>query len=221
VSVGTTGASTGEAPTTSERRRSRLVWWVGAGIAVILVAAAGFAWLRRAGAAPQYGIVIDSAQPAADFTLDSSLGRPVALSEFRGQPVLLYFGYTTCPDVCPTTLADLRLALQELGEDRDKVQVLFVSVDPERDTVERLAAYLPYFDPSFIGLTGPLAEIEAIASRFGVFFQKNTANSAAQYLVDHTSAVLLLDADGALRLMFPYGTTGKQLASDIRIFIRS
>lgn len=216
-----TGANKGEAPPISARRRGRLVWWSVAGLAVILLAAAGLSWLGRATAAPQYGIVIDSQEPAADFTLDSSLGRPVSLSEFRGAPVLLYFGYTTCPDVCPTTLADLRTALQELGEDRDKVQVLFVSVDPERDTVERLAAYLPYFDSSFIGLTGPLAEIEAIASRFGVFFQKNTANSAAQYLVDHTSAVLLLDSDGSLRLMFPYGTTGKQLASDTRLYIRS
>jgi protein SCO1/2 len=220
VSVGTTGANPEEAPAAPVRKRRGLVWWLCGVLALILLIAAGFRWLRQATAAPQYGIVIDPT-PAADFTLDSSLGRPVTLSEFRGQPVLLYFGYTTCPDVCPTTLADLRIALQELGDDREEVQVLFVSVDPERDTAERLRDYLPYFDPSFIGLTGPLPEIEAIASRFGVFFQKNTANSAAQYLVDHTSAVLLLDADGALRLMFPYGTTGQQLASDTRLFIRS
>jgi protein SCO1/2 len=221
VSVGITGAPKGEVPPAPVRRRGRLAWGLVGGLALILLVAGGLSWLGRTTAKPQYGIVIDATAPAADFTLDSSLGRPVSLSEFHGQPVLLYFGYTTCPDVCPTTLADLRLALQELGDDRDKVQVLFVSVDPERDTAERLGQYLPYFDPSFIGLTGPLPEIEAIASRFGVFFQKNAANSAAQYLVDHTSAVLLLDADGALRLMFPYGTTGPQLASDTRLFIRS
>ena len=170
--------------------------------------------------APQYGIVIDAAQPAQDFTLQGSNGRPVTLSEFRGKPVLLYFGYTTCPDVCPTTLADLRMAMQELGSDKDKVQVLFVTVDPERDTAERLAAYLQYFDPSFVGLTGSVAEIEAIASRFGVFFKKNFTKSAADYLMDHTSAVLLVDADGKLRLMFPYGTTGQQLAGDTRLFMR-
>ena len=221
MSVGIAGPNTGEAPPAPVRGRRRLAWFLVGAVALILLIAAGFNWLRGATAAPQYGIVIDAAEPAADFTLDSSLGRPVTLSEFRGQPVLLYFGYTTCPDVCPTTLTDLRLALQELGDERDKVQVLFVSVDPERDTAERLGQYLPYFDSSIIGLTGPLPEIEAIASRFGVFFQKNTANSAAQYLVDHTSAVLLLDADGVLRLMFPYGTTGQQLASDTRMFIRS
>jgi protein SCO1/2 len=183
------------------------------------VALLGWRWWAG-GRAPQYGIVIDSTIPAEDFTLPSSLGRPVALSEFRGEPVLIYFGYTTCPDVCPTTLADLRMAMQELGDDADKVQVLFVSVDPERDTAERLQAYLQYFDPRFIGLTGQPAEIEAIASRFGVYFAKNETNSAADYLVDHTSAVLLLDADGKLRLMFPYGTTGKQLAADTKLFLR-
>lgn len=171
--------------------------------------------------APEYGIAIGAAQPAEDFTLQGSNGGPVTLSEFRGKPVLLYFGYTTCPDVCPTTLSDLRTALQELGSAKDKVQVLFVTVDPERDTAERLATYLQYFDPSIIGLTGSLPDIEAIASRFGVIFKKNTTvTSAADYLVDHTSAVLLLDADGTLRLMFPYGTTGQQLASDTKLYMR-
>lgn len=219
MSVGITGAATGEPPPPTVRQRRRFVWWlVAAGVA--LLALIGLWLWSQSRAAPRYGIVIDSTSAAADFRLDSSLGRPVALSEFLGKPVLLYFGYTTCPDVCPTTLADLRLALQALGDDRDRVQVLFISVDPERDTAQRLADYLPYFDPSFIGLTGPLEEIEAIASRFGVFFQKNTAKSAANYLVDHTSAVLLVDKDGVIREMFPYGTTGEQLASDIRLFIR-
>jgi protein SCO1/2 len=190
-----------------------------AGLLLLGVALLSWRWwsLNRA---PQFGIVIDSVQAAQDFTLVGSNDRPVTLSEFRGKPVLLYFGYTTCPDACPTTLADLRMAMQELGSDKDQVQVLFVSVDPERDTAERLAAYLKYFDPSFIGLTGSVADIEAIASRYGVFFQKDTTKSAADYLMDHTSAVLLLDADGKLRLMFPYGTTGPQMASDTKLFIR-
>jgi protein SCO1/2 len=179
---------------------------------------AGWRWYTQS-RTPQYGIVIDAVAPVEDFTLDGSIGRQVSLAEFRGKPVLLYFGYTTCPDVCPTTLADLRIAMQELGPDQDTVQVLFVSVDPERDTAERLQAYLQYFNPSFIGLTGPLRDIEAIASRFGVYFAKNEANSAADYLVDHTSAVLLVDADGKLRLMFPYGTTGQQLAQDTKLYI--
>jgi protein SCO1/2 len=208
-----------ELPPSAERRRIRWPLWIGGALAVLALAFLAWRLWGPAGA-PQYGIVVDAAEPAEDFTLDGSIGRPVSLSEFRGKPLLLYFGYTTCPDVCPTTLADLRNAMQQLGADRDKVQVLFVSVDPERDTAERLGAYLPYFDPSFVGLTGPVADIEAIASRFGVMFRKNEANSAADYLVDHTSAVLLLDADGRLRLMFPYGTTGEQIAADTKLFLR-
>jgi protein SCO1/2 len=198
-------------------RRSRWPWWV-LGLVLLGVVLAGWRWYAQS-RTPQYGIVIDAVAPVEDFTLAGSIGRPVSLAEFRGKPVLLYFGYTTCPDVCPTTLADLRIAMQELGGAQDKVQVLFVSVDPERDTAERLQAYLQYFNPSFVGLTGPLRDIEAIASRFGVYFAKNDANSAADYLVDHTSAVLLVDADGKLRLMFPYGTTGQQLAHDTKLYI--
>lgn len=217
MSVGWTGEATGAASANPVRRRSRWLYWVAA-LVLLGAALAGWRWYTLS-RTPQHGIVIDAAEPAQDFTLAGSNGRPVSLAEFRGRPVLLYFGYTTCPDVCPTTLADLRMAMQELGSDQDKVQVLFVSVDPERDTPERLRAYLQYFNPNFIGLTGSLGEIEAIASRFGVYFAKNTANSAADYLVDHTSAVLLLDAEGRLRLMFPYGTTGKQLAGDTRLYL--
>jgi protein SCO1 len=218
VSAGVAGEATGGVTPTPGRQRSRWPWLVAA-LVLLGVALLGWRWwtLSRM---PQYGIAIDSVEPAQDFTLDASTGRPVSLSEFRGKPVLLYFGYTTCPDVCPTTLTDLRLAMQELGSEQESVQVLFVSVDPERDTADRLAAYLQYFNPGFIGLTGSVADIEAIASRFGVFFKKNKAESAADYLVDHTSAVLLLDADGKLRLMFPYGTTGEQLASDTRLYLR-
>ena len=222
MSAGTSGVTVAKSSSPAKRRRSPIIWWVIAGVVFIVLAA--LRGLLQVSPAPQYGIPVNStgsaAAPAADFTLDSTLGRPVSLSEFQGRPVLLYFGYTTCPDVCPTTLGDLRAAVQALGSDADKVQVLFVSVDPERDTVDRLQTYLGAFDPAFVGLTGPVAEIEKIASRFGVYFQKSSVPSAAGYLMDHTSAVLLLDAGGALRLMFPYGTTGEQIAADARLFIR-
>lgn len=215
-----TGSTSGETPLTPVRWYSRWVWWLVAGVAAALLAFAGLRVWLQANASPRYGIVVDSATPATNFTLDSTLGHPVALSDFRGKPVLLYFGYTSCPDICPTTLADLRMAMQSLGNDSSKVQVLFVSVDPERDTIERLGAFLPYFDPSFVGLSGALADIESIASRFGVFFQKDVKSSATDYLIDHTSAVLLLDSEGKLRLMFPYGTTGEQIASDTKLFMQ-
>ena len=231
MSLGTSAAGVNENPARPPQRRSSKIWWVAAGIVLLALAAlrgvmpsSHTSTPSRTNPSPQYGIAVNSSggavAPAADFTLDSTLGRPLALSELRGRPVLLYFGYTTCPDICPTTLADLRMARSALGKDGDKVQVLFVSVDPERDTVDRLNTYLGAFDPAFIGLTGPVAEIEKVASRFGVYFQKSTVESAAGYLMDHTSAVLLLDADGVLRLMFPYGTTGEQIAADTRPFIR-
>lgn len=218
MSVGTTGEPLGMP--TPTRQRSRSVKWVvlgcvlaGLGIAAYLV------WGPRS-TAPEYGVVIDSPTPAENFTLDSTTGKPVSLADFRGKPVLLYFGYTTCPDICPTTLADLKAAMNQLGDRQDKVQVLFVTVDPERDTASRMAAYLKFFDPAFIGLTGPLAEIETIASHFGVIFVKRTAATAADYLVDHTSAVMAIDSDGYVRFMFPYGATGAQMATDINKLIR-
>lgn len=213
-----TGDATGR-PNQAQQRRNPVWRWVAAALAVLAVALALF-WWNAHNRGPEYGVAIDAAAPALNFTLPSSLNKPVSLADYRGKVVLLYFGYTTCPDVCPTTLNDLKQAVQELGDQRDKVQVLFVSVDPERDTAQRLAAFLKYFDPSFVGLTGSVADIEAIASQYGVFFQKNMAQSATDYLVDHTSAVLVINPDGYLRAMFPYGTSGKQIASDVRRMIR-
>lgn len=200
-------------------RRHRAVWLLG----VFMLVAIAIAILRGVAAQPvnpQYGISVGAQSPAPDFTLDSTLGRPVSLSEFRDKVVLLYFGYTSCPDVCPTTLADIKGALQALGKRDEQVQVLFVSVDPERDSLDRLNAYLASFDPAMIGLSGPLDQIQAIASRFGVIFKKRPGASAADYFVDHTSAVLAIDHNGVIRLMFPYGTSGAGIASDVAQLIQ-
>jgi protein SCO1/2 len=219
LSVGTTGGTVKKPSST--RRRGRLVWWIV--LACVLAGALAIGPYLRWGArstAPEYGVVIDSPAPAESFTLDSTTGAMVSLDDFRGKPVLLYFGYTTCPDVCPTTLSDLSTAMKLLGDRRNKVQVLFVTVDPGRDTVSRMATYLKFFDPAFIGLAGPVEKIEAIASRFGVIFVKRKAETAADYLVDHTSTVMAIDSEGYLRFMFPYGTTGEQMAADINKLIR-
>ena len=176
--------------------KRRWLWGVLALVGV-LAAVLLAAWLLLGrNAQPEYGISLDAETEPTDFTLNSSLGRPVSLADYRGQHTLLYFGYTMCPDVCPTTLADLRAMMVALGDKAQDVQVLFVSVDPERDTPERLAAYLKYFDPSFVGLTGAPADIEPIASKFGIFFAKHEADSAANYLVDHTSVVIVVDPEG-------------------------
>lgn len=219
MSVGTTGETIGKPSQT--RRRRRLVWWVilGCVLAVAIAITPYLRWGARS-TAPEFGIVVDSPAPAENFTLDSTTGEPVSLADFRGKPVLLYFGYTTCPDVCPTTLSDLRAAMKILGDRQNEVQVLFVSVDPERDTVSRMAEYLKFFDPAFIGLAGPVEQIESIASRFGVIFVKREAATAADYLVDHTSTVMAIDSEGYVRFMFPYGTTGEQMATDIKKLIQ-
>ncbi len=199
---------------TPARRNHRGRWWLGA----LLVLAVVVAILRGVTARPvnpQYGISVGAETAAPDFTLDSTLGRQVSLSEFRDKIVLLYFGYTSCPDICPTTLADVTGALAALGRQQDEVQVLFVSVDPERDTLDRLEAYVTSFDPGIIGLSGSLDKIEAIASRFGVIFKKRPGENATDYFVDHTSAVLAIDRDGVVRFMFPYGTSSAGMASDV------
>ena len=162
-----------------------------------------------------HGMVLQSPQRATNFTLTSHMGQPASLSDFKGQVVLLYFGYTTCPDVCPTTLAELKEARQLLGKRSDEVQVLMVTVDPERDTVPVLADYVTHFDPSFIGLTGTPEEIAEVATYYGVFYEQQESESALGYLVDHTATVMVIDRDGYLRVIYPYGTSAEDMAADL------
>ena len=170
---------------------------------------------------PQYGVAVNASQPVADFQLDSTLGHPVALSDYDDRYTLLYFGYTTCPDICPTTLADMGKAQTLMGDVAGRVQMIFVTVDPERDTVERMRDYLAYFGQNVIGLRGSLEETEAIAGQFGVVYEKKYADdSATDYLIDHSSVVLLLDPQRRPLVMFPFGVTAEQMASDLRAAIR-
>lgn len=168
---------------------------------------------------PLHGTELQGSQPAADFALAGSTGQMVRLSDFRGKVVVLYFGYTFCPDVCPTTLATVARALRLLGAQATDVQVLMVTVDPERDTPERLARYLSLFDPSFIGLTGPEEEIAAAASAYGIYYEKRATASAATYLVDHTATTIVVDRQGAVRLLFPFGATAEDMAADLHILL--
>lgn len=163
------------------------------------------------------GSVIPPSNPVSDFTLWAHTGQSVQLSDFRGKVTLLYFGYTYCPDVCPATLAELTDALEELKpEERQQVQVLMVTVDPDRDTPEVLANYLSHFDDSFLGLTGSDEEITAAAAPFGIFYQKRDGTSESGYLVDHTASVAAVDKEGHLRLIYPFGTPGRDIAADLQ-----
>jgi protein SCO1/2 len=167
-----------------------------------------------------HGTLIQSPDPAPDFSLLGHMGQMVSLSDFRGQLVVLYFGYATCPDVCPTTLAELHRAREVLGQRADQVQVLMVTVDPERDTAEMLADYVTHFDPTFIGLTGTPDEIAAIATYYGVFYdQREEEDSALGYLVDHTATQMVIDQKGHLKVVFPFGTSAEDIAADLEYMI--
>jgi protein SCO1/2 len=165
---------------------------------------------------PKYGMVLQSPDPAMDFRLPSHQGQEMALSDFRGEIVLVYFGYSICPDVCPTTLAEVHKALDLLGDEADEVNFIMVSVDPERDTPEVLAEYLAHFDSRFIGLVGTPEKTLEIATNYGIHYDRQESDSALGYLVDHTATVTLIDREGHARLVFPYGTKAEELAEDIR-----
>jgi protein SCO1/2 len=171
--------------------------------------------------APAYrGTVIQSPDLAADFTLTASTGEPLSLSDLRGKVVLMYFGYTFCPDACPTTLNELKKVPAALGDRADEVQVVMVTVDPQRDTPEVLREYLSHFDPSFLGLTGTQEEVLAAATPLGIYFSAHEGSPATGYLVDHTSSVLAIDKDGYLRVLYSFETPGEDIAADMRHLVR-
>ncbi len=147
---------------------------------------------------------------------NASTGKPVSLEDFRGKVVLLFFGFTHCPDVCPTTLLKAAEVRKQLGGDAERMQVLFVTVDPERDSAEVLSKYVPAFDPSFIGLRGDQAETNKAAREFKVFFQKVPNRDGSSYNVDHTAASYILDPEGRLRLFVRHTQPVEEIVSDLR-----
>lgn len=187
--------------------------------AAALVAAVSWLTLPRLLPYRFYGAEIPAAA-AQDFALIGQDGRTVRLSDFRGKLVALYYGYTFCPDVCPTTLAELGQAMKRLGAQADAVQVIMVTVDPERDTPQHLAEYVSFFHPSFIGLSGTPAQIAAAAQAYDIYYRKHEGTPASGYLVDHTASLRLLDREGRLRLIWPYGTTGDQIAQDLKHLLK-
>jgi protein SCO1/2 len=163
---------------------------------------------------------ITGADYGRDFTLTDHSGRVRSLADFRGKVVVMFFGYTRCPDVCPTTLAELKAVREQLGEDGKRVQVLFVTVDPERDTPQLLANYVPAFDPSFIGLYGNSAAIAKVAKDFRVFYQKVPGRTPDSYTVDHTAGSYVFDPRGQLRLFARHGNPAN-LVADIRVLMNT
>lgn len=157
---------------------------------------------------------ITGAQIGGALALTDHTGKPRTLADFKGKVVVVFFGFTQCPDVCPTTLSELAGAMKELGAKAKDVQVLFVTVDPERDTTELLAQYVPAFDPTFLGLRGSEAELQAVAKDFKVFYRKNPSPSGG-YTMDHTAGSFVFDKQGRIRLLVPYGAGPAVFAHDL------
>lgn len=167
-----------------------------------------------------HGMEIQSNKPVTNFTLTGPGEEPVSLIDFRDKVVMIYFGYTFCPDVCPATMVELRDAMEILGKNSEDVQVLMITLDPERDTPEVLEAYLAHFDDSFIGLTGTPDELIAVTAPLGIFYERHEGSAASGYLIDHTATVAVLDKDRLLRLIYPFGITGEEMAADLKYLVR-
>ncbi len=181
-------------------------------VAVLLA----FGLAACAPATPQFrGSDVTGASYAHDFHLTDHTGRPRTLADFRGKVVVLFFGYTQCPDFCPTTLSELASTLNRLGPDAARVQVLFVTVDPERDTPQVLAQYVPAFNPSFLGLYGDAAATAATAKEFKVIYQKQPGPTPGTYSMDHSAGTYLFDPQGRLRVYESYGQGPDAFAHDI------
>ncbi len=158
---------------------------------------------------------ISGADFAQTLNLTDHTGKPRALADFNGKVVALFFGYTHCPDVCPTTMADLKQAMKLLGAHSDDVQVLFVTLDPDRDTQEVLAQYVPSFDPRFIGLYGTQDAIKQVTDDFKIFASKVQNSGRSGYTIDHSAGVYLYDKTGKIRLYVAYGEKPAVIAADI------
>jgi len=193
------------------------MWRVLAGLVPLCVAAMSFA----ADAPALKSGVFDPPRMAPDFTLQGSDGRELKLSRYRGKVVALGFGYTFCPDVCPTTLAELAAAKKKLGAAGDAFQVVYVTVDPERDTAAQLRTYLAAFDPTFIGATGTPAQIDGVKKEYGIFANKvPMKDKPSVYFVHHSSFIYLIDREGRLRAMSPYGRSVDDVASDVKALLK-
>lgn len=167
-----------------------------------------------------HGTVLSEPIAAADTVLESVSG-PATLRDFGGRYTFVYFGYTYCPDICPATMAVLKRTKADLGDDGEAMQVVMVTVDPERDTPEALAEYLAHFDSSFVGLSGDMDAIEEAGAPFGLYYTRHEGTEASGYLVDHTAAIFLLDRESNAIAIYPHDTTAETLVSDLKFLLKT
>jgi len=195
------------------------VWnasWLILGVLVAVVAGCS----ERSQPPPFKTTDITGADFGKGFDLLDASGKPTSLADFRGKVLVLFFGFTHCPDICPGTLAELALVKKELGADGDRMQVAFVTVDPERDRPEILKEYVPAFDPTFVGLYGDAEAIARTAKEFKVYYKKVPGSTPETYSIDHTAAAYVFDPKGRLRLFASYGQGPDALTHDIRLLLR-
>lgn len=162
---------------------------------------------------------ITGADFAQGLSLTDHTGKPRTLADFKGKAVILFFGYTHCPDVCPTTMADLKQTMKMLGSRADELQVLFVTLDPVRDTQEVLAKFVPAFDERFIGLRGTEQEVAATAANFKVYAKKVESKGKSDYTIDHSAGAYAFDKNGKIRLYLEYGERPADIANDIKTIL--
>jgi protein SCO1/2 len=190
-------------------------------ISLLVLLAVALAACGRSPSAPSFRATdVTGADFGKELQLTDFNGKLRQLSDFRGQAVVVFFGYTHCPDVCPTTLSALASAIKKLGPDGDKVQVLFVTADPERDTAEVLKQYVTAFNPRFLGLRGTVDETAKVAKEFKVIVQKNAGADPNNYTVDHSSGSYIYDPSGKLRLYVGYGQDADVFAHDIGLLLK-
>ena len=171
---------------------------------------------------PQFkSIDLTGADYAKGFALSDQNGKPRTLQEFAGKVVVVFFGFTQCPDVCPTSMAELAEVKKLLGPDGDKLQAIFITVDPERDTPGVLKAYMGNFDPTFIALRPTMAELPDFAKSYKVFYKKVEGRTASSYSMDHSAGSYVYDAKGQIRLYNRYGSGAEVLASDIKLLMKN
>lgn len=167
-----------------------------------------------------HGSVYNPPQAAPAINLQTTSGTSFKLSSFKGDILLLYFGYTFCPDVCPTTLADVKLIFEEIGQHAEDIHLAMITVDPERDTPEVLNDYLRRFHPQYIGLRGQGEQLDQVMSAYGVFAQKDPSHDPDRYLVSHTARLFLIDQQGVLRTNYPFGAPRETILADINLLLQ-
>ena len=197
------------------RRRWSAVLWLGLMVGVMLSGLGGCSPDK-----PQFkSIDITGADYAQGFTLTDQFGQVRSLSDFKGKIVVVFFGYTQCPDVCPTSLQELADTKRLLGKDGDKLQGVFVTVDPERDTAELLKTYMANFDPSFVAFVPTQAQLAQVAKDYKVYYKKVEGKTPTSYTMDHSAGSYIYDTQGRVRLYSRYGAGAATLAADIKALL--